>query len=222
MIPILLLGFLLGLRHAIDVDHVVAVTTIVTRERSFARAGLIGIAWGIGHTVTILVVGIAIIAFDVVFSPHVALIMEALVALMLIVLGVINLVGALRRQNHHEHPHPSAAPASPRPRGVLPLVRPLIVGIVHGLGGSAALTLLVLATVHDALPAVVYLVLFGVGTIAGMMLITTALALSFRFATERFARLDRYLGYVTGSGSVAFGAFLAYRVVVDDGLFASS
>src|SRR6202521_831490 len=97
LIAILLLGFFLGMRHATDPDHVVAVTTIVSRERSVLDAALIGALWGLGHTFTILVVGSAIILFKLTIPPRLGLSMELSVGVMLILLGVLNLTGVLRR-----------------------------------------------------------------------------------------------------------------------------
>ena len=93
LLSIVVLGFFLGMRHATDADHVVAVTTIVSRERSVGAAALIGVLWGVGHTLTILLVGGAIILFGIVIPPRMGLTMELSVALMLILLGVLNLTG---------------------------------------------------------------------------------------------------------------------------------
>src|ERR1700741_4210735 len=104
---ILGIGFFLGMRHATDPDHVVAVSTIVSRERSIPRAGWVGILWGIGHTLTILLVGAAIILFGVVIPPRLGLTLEFSVALMLILLGVLNLTGAMHWLSHRFSPtHP--------------------------------------------------------------------------------------------------------------------
>src|SRR5215510_10853682 len=182
---ILAVGFFLGMRHATDPDHVVAVSTIVSREKSIPRAGWIGILWGVGHTITILVVGAAIILFGFVIPPRLGLALEFSVALMLILLGVLNLSGAMRWISHkfspthpaaagrgvehshlhvhdgviHSHPHrhhgpdehhghevepPNWLSAAVAKLGWFHALRPLLVGIVHGLAGSAAVTLLVL------------------------------------------------------------------------------
>jgi high-affinity nickel-transport protein len=254
---ILALGFFLGMRHATDPDHVIAVSTIVSRERSIVKAGLVGELWGLGHTITIALVGAAIILFGLVIPPRVGLTMEFSVGLMLVLLGLLNLTGAMKwisekfspahsemigEHSHvhahgaalhvHRHTHAAgsthhAAAVSPPAwfrgpfgkLGVFHTLRPLFVGLVHGLAGSAAVALLVLSTIRDPKWAVAYLMIFGVGTIAGMMLITTALALPFSFAGYRFAWLNR--GLVTGSGllSLAFGLFVAYHIGFVDGLF---
>src|SRR4051812_25389462 len=141
---ILLIGFVLGMRHATDADHVVAVTTIVSDQPSLRRASAIGALWGIGHTITILLVGGAIVAFRVAIPPRLGLAMEFAVAVMLIVLGALNLSG--------------------RSLGATSTARPLAVGFVHGLAGSAFVALLVVAAVPSVWLGLLYLALFGVGT----------------------------------------------------------
>ena len=248
-LPILLLGFFLGMRHATDSDHVVAVTTIVSRQRSIGSAARTGIFWGIGHSLTLLVVGGAIILFGVVVPARLGLGLEFGVALMLIVLGTLNLratfrsvedVAEARHQHPHEHgdyvhnhshghgraAHGHAESAVPPARldrcfGSLKFyqtLRPLFIGIVHGLAGSAAVALLVLPLIHDPRWAMAYLLIFGVGTIAGMMLITAAIAVPVSYST-RFLFLHRHLGATAGALSLGFGLFLAYQIGIVDGLF---
>lgn len=257
-LAILAIGFVLGMRHATDPDHVVAISTIVSRERSIIKAGFIGVLWGVGHTLTILIVGAGIILFGLSIPPRVGLTMEFSVGLMLILLGLLNLTGMMSRMTEkfspahpkvigshahlhghgshvhlHWHSHSSASQhhgeglaslystAPPTKLGLFHTLRPFLVGLVHGLAGSAAVALLVLGTIREPRWAVLYLLIFGLGTIAGMMLITAAIALPFSFAGYRFAWLNRSL--VTGSGlaSFLFGLFLCYRIGFADGLFAT-
>jgi high-affinity nickel-transport protein len=247
LLSIVLLGFFLGMRHATDPDHVIAVSTIVSREQSTRGAVLIGALWGLGHSITILLVGGAIIAFDVVIPPRVGLSMEFSVALMLILLGILNLTGVLQRISGalHSHPHSHGdllhthvhhhdvagqahgggkAPAgwlddTVSRLGVFGALRPLAVGIVHGLAGSAAIALLVLTTIPTPVWAVMYLVVFGLGTTVGMMLVTAANAVPFTLTAHRFTLMNRYLRVTSGVVSVGFGLFLAYQIGVVDGLF---
>jgi high-affinity nickel-transport protein len=253
---ILMLGFALGVRHAADADHVIAVSTIVTRGRSAGAAMVVGALWGIGHLLTVAAVGAAIILFNVTISPRVGLSMELSVGVMLVVLGLSNLTGvtqyltmaltpgapaAIHSHPHshgdyvHSHPHghqpefhghrEDQTPAARLDRmlngiGAYQTLRPLFVGIVHGLAGSAAIALMILATIRDPFWAVAYLLVFGLGTIAGMMLITIAIATPLAFADRQFAGINRYLAWSSGLLSLAFGIFVVYHVGVVDGLFA--
>ena len=257
LVSVILLGFFLGMRHATDSDHVVAVTTIVSRQRTLRGAVMVGALWGLGHTVTIVVVGAAIIFFDLVIPPRVGLTMELSVALMLVLLGILNLTGLLRQVQdalggsaaHHSHPHAhndyyvhahdhrhdpedhghreQDTPTGRLDRrfgrlGLYRLLRPLIVGVVHGLAGSAAVALLVLATIRNPLWATAYLAVFGVGTIAGMMLITGAMAVPLAYSTRRFEQAGPLLARASGVLSLAFGLFLAYHIGFVDGLFTAA
>lgn len=253
---ILALGFVLGMRHATDPDHVVAVTTIVSNQRSMKRAAAIGAVWGLGHTLTILLVGGGIILFKWAIPPRVGLTMELAVAVMLIVLGLANLggtIGWLSRQrgappsshpvHSHAHSHgdyihthahghvperhPHAEGATPLARldaqlGALPpyrLVRPLVVGIVHGLAGSAAVALLVLTAIRTPSASLLYLLIFGVGTIAGMSLITAVVGVPFAYASPRLAGFQRHLRVTAGLISLGFGLVVAYQIGIVEGLF---
>jgi high-affinity nickel-transport protein len=231
LLSILLLGFFLGMRHATDPDHVVAVATVVSRERTLRAAAPIGAIWGLGHTLTILLVGGAILLFGVVIPPRLGLTMELSVGLMLILLGGLNVAvvarqaRAVARRGAHGHAAADAAMSGIDRRlgrfGAYRIVRPLVVGVVHGLAGSAAVALLVLGTIRDPAWAIGYLAVFGVGTIAGMLLITTALAMPFAYAARRFGRLHRGLVVASGVLSLAFGLFLVYDIGFVHGLFTS-
>jgi high-affinity nickel permease len=257
LLSILAVGFFLGMRHATDPDHVIAVTTIVSNQRNSMRAALIGAFWGLGHTLTIFVVGAGIILFNLVIPVRVGLSMELSVAVMLIILGLINVAGFVRSmpagsmQNHeeekvvhshahshgdyiHSHPHahqPEGHPHAPDHTplawmdrafgriGVYQYLRPLVVGIVHGLAGSAAVALLVLTTIRNVHWAVAYLLIFGVGTIGGMMLITMSLASAFTMVGKGRQKFSRRLALASGLLSLSFGLFIAYQICFVNGLF---
>jgi ABC-type nickel/cobalt efflux system permease component RcnA len=253
LLSILALGFFLGMRHATDSDHVIAITTIVSRERDVRHAAIIGMFWGVGHSITLLVVGGAIIVFGLVIPQRLGLSLEFCVALMLIILGAFNLRVALRSvharststdSEHHEHPHRHGDYTHSHPHGHSPdahghseesvpparldrrfgdsrtyrALRPTIIGIVHGLAGSAAIVLLVLPIIREPLWAVMYLSVFGAGTIAGMILITTAIAVPFS-CSARFEFLHRHLGAAAGVVSFSFGLFLVYQIGFVNKLF---
>jgi high-affinity nickel permease len=255
-LSILAVGFFLGMRHATDPDHVIAVTAIVSNQRNSMRAALIGAFWGVGHTLTILIVGAGIILFNLVIPVRLGLSMELSVAVMLIILGMINVAGFLRSMpttstqnverealvhSHphqhgdfiHSHPHTHQPEGHPHSSSQTPLawldralgrmsmyqyLRPLVVGIVHGLAGSAAVALLVLTTIRNSHWAIAYLLLFGVGTIAGMMLITLGIASTLRLVSRRRQSVSRSLAMASGLLSMAFGLFVAYQICIVSGL----
>lgn len=261
LFSIIAVGFFLGMRHATDPDHVIAVTTIVTRQRKLSRAAFTGAFWGIGHTLTIFVVGTIIILFDVVIPARVGLSMEFSVALMLIFLGVMNVAAFLRSvptvsidkstssdpevvhthpHSHgdyiHTHAHGHAPEAHTHSSGSTPLawldrlfgnlalyrpIRPFAVGMVHGLAGSAAVALLVLATIPNARWAIAYLLVFGAGTVAGMMFITLSIASAFKYVGRERTIFSHRLGLVSGLLSLAFGILLVYQIGFGNGLFTS-
>lgn len=210
---VLLLGFVLGVRHATDADHVVAVSTIVSRRGEMRAAGLVGAAWGAGHTLTIVVVGGAIVLFSLAVPPRLGLAMEFAVAVMLVVLGVANLAGRERAHAHADRGQDDDH------RLVAQLARPLGVGVVHGLAGSAAIALLVVTTIRSPGVALLYLLLFGWGTIVGMAMLTSVIALPFAMTANRFARFHRTIVQASSLASIGLGVFLAYKIGIADGLF---
>lgn len=196
----LLLGFLLGMRHALDADHVVAVTAILTREKSLAKAARVGAWWGLGHSATILLVGGSIVVFRLTIAPRVALAFEFIVALMLIALGILSLLRA-------------------RDETAVSTFPPLVVGIVHGLAGTAAIALLVLAAIPAPIDGLVYLLVFGLGTVLGMIAVTAAIAAPTMAATHRIGSLRRAIRVGAGALSLIFGAWLAGDIGIGKGLF---
>lgn len=207
-LPLLGLGLLLGLRHALDPDHVVAVAAITARTRRLAPAAWLGMVWGMGHTLTLFTVGGAIILFNLVVPARLGLSFEFAVALALIVVGFLNL-----------RPGGGGAAQSPAAPAPLPALRAFVVGLVHGLAGSAAVALLVLATVRDPRWGCGYLLVFGLGTLIGMALITTGIASPLALAGRRWPGTTSHIRAFTGVLSLAFGAWLVYQIGWLDGLF---
>lgn len=249
------IAFLFGMRHATDPDHVVAVSTIVSREGSVRRASMLGLAWGLGHTVTIVAVGFLIIVFRLVLPPRAGLAMEFAVGLMLIFLGLKNLGGAFKWMRevmrleasdhrassgshtqynddepcvqahpavHGDHSHHSAMAALDRSlfkSELYQFVRPLLIGIVHGLAGSAAIALLVLTTIRSVPWAIAYLTVFGVGTVLGMMFITLTLGSTYAYIERRSSGISRHFSSITGAISMVFGLAVVYQIGFVDRLF---
>ena len=191
-LSLLMLGALLGVRHALDPDHVVAIGTITASVPSRRRSVIVGAMWGLGHALTLMFVGGSIVLFRVAVSARVGLAMEYSVALMLIALGLLNLASA----RHAEPADPSRA-------------RPFIVGMMHGMAGSAAIALIVLAAIRETATGMIYLALFGLGTIAGMIGVTALVAFPVTMTVAAVGVSRRWLLVASGLVSVVFGLLLA-------------
>jgi sulfite exporter TauE/SafE len=225
----LALGFGLGLKHALDADHVVALSTIVGRERSIWKSALVGVVWGLGHTTSLFLAAVAVVALRLAISPLLGSSMELCVGLMLMFLGADLLRrvrrGDLRIHSHvhehdgtehvHLHVHPDAHAKSHHWHHA-PGVRPFFVGIVHGLAGSAALMLFVLGTISSPWAALLYVIIFGAGTIAGMLIVSTLLSLPFALAS-RLPGVVHRIQLAAGIGSFAFGVFYTWQVAFGSG-----
>jgi ABC-type nickel/cobalt efflux system permease component RcnA len=240
------LGFVFGLKHATEVDHVVAVSTVVSEQRKLARSILVGALWGAGHTASLAAAGVLVLALRIAIPERVANWLEFGVALMIIGLGASALVRALQRRRAdahiHRHRHrdglshvhvhfheretehaPAAAAVAPAEAHSHALARvgfkPLVIGAVHGLAGSAALTLLVLAQVDSAALGMLYLAVFGLGSIFGMVLMSGLIGLPFALAAHRVSGLHYYgLQTIAGAASIVFGLWYAYETGVASGL----
>ena len=201
MLTAVLLGFVLGLRHAFDPDHVIAVSAIVARHRSAWKASWIGVCWGIGHGATILAIGLLVIVLRVAIPEGFARGMEIVVGGLLVLLGIVNLL--------------AATPAASLPSRGAPLRASLLrsgaVGLAHGLAGSAPVALLAMAAMHTRAAALAYLVVFGLGTITAMLAFSLALGAPFaRLGAS--AGLSRWVTAGTGMLSLLFGAYLIYEI----------
>ena len=191
-LSLLMLGALLGVRHALDPDHMVAIGTITAGVPSRRRSVIVGAMWGLGHALTLMFVGGSIVLFRVAVSARVGLAMEYSVALMLIALGLLNLASA----RHAEPADPSRA-------------RPFIVGMMHGMAGSAAIALIVLSAIRETATGMIYLALFGLGTIAGMIGVTALVAFPVTMTVAAVGVSRRWLLVASGLVSVVFGLLLA-------------
>jgi len=209
-LAVLALGFVLGVRHASDPDHVVAVAAIAARQRRLAPSVAIGALWGAGHSVTILLAGGAILVFNLVVPPRLGLALEFGVGLALAAVGALNVFG----QGGFVAASPSAARTTSW--------RAFGLGLVHGLAGSAAVALLVLATVHDPRVGLLYLLVFCAGTLAGMVLVTLGLAAPVRLMGARWPGLGVPLRYVSGALALGFGVYIVYVTGVNGGLFGAT
>jgi len=224
-VTVLVLGFALGLKHALDPVHMVAVSTIVSESKSIARSSLVGTFWGLGHTMSLLLAGIAVIAFRIRIPERMALWMEFAVALMLVILGAKALLKPLRGWNVHIHRHshdgsshihlhlhrPGEEGAHHHRHLIGFGARPFFVGMVHGMAGSAALMILVLATIPSALAGLLYIAVFGLGSVGGMLIMSSLISMPFVLTRKRFRLLSEGLQVTVGLFSLSFGLFLAWH-----------
>ena len=258
LVSVLAMGFLLGMKHATESDHLAAVAALATRQRSWLRTIRQGFAWGAGHTLTLLLVGSAVLALGAAIPPKLDRALELCVGLMLVALGVDVLRRLQRERIHfhvhrhadgevhfHAHSHARAPHAVRLPLGIrhvpeqlpriavtldrsfeshehqhvhkLPL-RALLVGMMHGLSGSAALVLLSLQTVKSIPLGVVYILIFGLGSIAGMAMLSCAIAVPLRLSTVYLTGLHRSFNAIVGIATVCLGGWMIYRIAIVEGL----
>ncbi|KMM35767.1 HupE/UreJ family protein [Guptibacillus hwajinpoensis] len=203
LLSLLVIGFLLGIKHAIEPDHVIAVSTIASRTRSLWKSSLAGVYWGIGHTATLVLGGTLLLLFNTTITNQWAMSLELIVGCMLIFLGIKTLV--MKKQKTEM-------------KGNRTYIQSGFIGFVHGLAGSAAMILLTMSTVETLWQGVVYILIFGFGTCAGMLCFTTVLGIPF-IATKRQLSLNKRLTQLTGILSVGFGFFYIYEIGVTGGLF---
>ncbi len=225
----LALGFVLGLRHALDADHLAAVSTFASEEKSLLRSSLIGVSWGMGHTAALLAFGIAVAAFRLALSPRLSQVLEFIVGCMLIALGVNVLFkltqgSALHAHAHAhdgvEHKHLHVHVAEPRHehqhhhehRTLRLGGRPFMVGVVHGLAGTAALMMLVVGTLPSLLLAAAYILVFGAGSIGGMVVMSVLISVPLALAARRLRLLERGIRVAAGLFSLGFGGYITWQV----------
>ena len=228
MLSILFLGFLIGMRHALEADHVAAVASLVTKDTSMASSVKHGVAWGLGHTITLFAFGSAVILMDSLMPKHLALGLEFIVGLMLIILGIDVLKRLYQNKVHfhrhkhndgkehfhahshkgekehklenHDHEHANRFP-----------LRALFVGLIHGMAGSAALILLTLQTVKSPVLGLLYMCLFGLGSIIGMAALSIIISIPLRYSPKGLTWLHNGFHFVIGIITIAIGTILVYE-----------
>ncbi|HEX8370924.1 MAG TPA: hypothetical protein VF604_20430 [Pyrinomonadaceae bacterium] len=232
-LAILGFGFLLGLKHATDADHLAAVSTIVSQRKSLWSSAIIGGVWGLGHTISLFLAGVFVLLLDFKISEQTERILEFGVGVMLFLLG-LNVLRKLAQGGHlhfhahehgervHVHPHiheraPDEEPHTHHGFSFSP--RALIIGMIHGLAGSAALMLLIIPTIESQAVGLLYIVVFGIGSIGGMMLMSFLVGLPFTLTASRFNRFNHILQSIAGLVSVALGLFILYEKGITEGLF---
>jgi sulfite exporter TauE/SafE len=231
-LAILGFGFLLGLKHATDADHLAAVSTIVSERKSLWSSAIIGGVWGLGHTISLFLAGVFVLLLDFKIGEQTERILEFGVGVMLFLLGA-NVLRKLAQGGHlhfhahehgervHVHPHVHAdAKDEPHTHhGFSFSPRALIIGMIHGLAGSAGLMLVMIPTIESRGVGLLYILVFGVGSIGGMMLMSFLVSLPFTLTASRFNRFNYILQSIAGLVSVALGLFIVYEKGITEGLF---
>lgn len=211
LLPILLLGFLLGIKHAIEPDHIIAVSTIASDTKSIKRSIFAGVYWGIGHTATLFIVGMFLILAKNTITDTVALSLEFIVGIMLVTLGINSVLSIIKHRHYHAH---SSSPIEGNKR---PHIKSFFIGLIHGLAGSAAMVLLTMSTVATAWQGAMYILIFGCGTVIGMLCFSTVIGIPFVLSSGK--QLNRYLTNLAGIISILFGLYYMYNLGVNEGLF---
>lgn len=221
---VLFIGFVLGLRHATEADHLAAVSTIVSEKKSLFTASIVGGLWGVGHTISLFAVGLIVIFLKLQITESVEAKLEACVGLMLVILGVNALRKLFRSEKLHAHTHEHGERAHTHfhthvnerseeshhrfsPRSV-------VIGMVHGLAGSAALMLMIVPTIQSPLVAVSYILIFGIGSIGGMMVMSLLIGLPFHFTATRFDLLNKGIRLCAGIFSLGLGFSIIYKKLI--------
>lgn len=227
-------GFVLGLKHAVEADHLAAVSTMVVERQSLWGSALVGGIWGLGHTISLFVAGVFVLLLDFQISENTERWLEFGVGVMLTLLG-LNVIrklvsgGYLHFHSHdhgahiHAHPHVHDGSEAKHPEIAHSLgnnPKALVIGLVHGLAGSAGLMLVMIPTIPSKAVGLLYIVVFGVGSIGGMMLMSFLVGLPFHFTAFRLNRLNQVLQTVAGVVSISLGLWIIYEKGVSEGLFA--
>ena len=239
LLSILLLGFLLGMKHATEVDHLAAMATLATGRQSLAQTLRQGVAWGVGHTLTLMLFGGIVLLLGKAIPKSMESALELTVGLMLIVLGIDLLRRLIKQKIHfhahehepdvrhiHAHSHASSTTMPQRRQAFmqhqvhdhqhlhpekLPL-RALLVGMMHGLAGTAALILLSLSAVHSMAIGMLYILIFGFGSIVGMAVLSVVVSIPLRFSLGRLAWLQQGISVAFGAFSCLLGTAMVYRI----------
>lgn len=221
----LTLGLLLGARHALDADHIAAVTTILSRNPCLRTGGLIGLAWGVGHTVTVVGIGLVLIGWEITIPQTVAQALEFAVGLMLVGLGLSLGVRVIRGGGHvHDHEHDGTRhwhwhrhrdpTVHDHDHWMRLSLRPLFVGMCHGLAGTATLVLVVASAVPSFGSAALSLVAFGLGSVLGMILTALAVSVPLVMSAALGRQAQTALQGLAGLGSIGLGLFIMAEIAL--------
>ena len=207
------LGFVLGLTHAFDADHVVAVSSLVSKHNNVKKGILAGIIWGLGHTTTIFIIGLIILITKITIPEKIALSLEFIVGIMIVYLGASVIYDVIKNKKHlHKHSHEGVTHfhlhSHKKKTSHTHYHKPFIVGLIHGMAGSAGLMLIVLSTAKDIISGIYYILFFGIGLMIAMSFASGLISLPFILTSKKSVRYNKNIKYATGIFSILFGLSL--------------
>jgi ABC-type nickel/cobalt efflux system permease component RcnA len=228
MFGILSLGFLLGMHHALEADHIAAVSSIAARRSGVREIVKHGLTWGLGHTVTLFLFAGAALLLGQMISEHLAERLEFAVGVMLVILGGYVLWQLWRDRVHfhshvhngiaHFHAHSHRGETGPHEHSRHEHEhgfrwRTLVVGLIHGMAGSAALLVIAVSQVSNPVYGLLYLVLFGVGSMIGMGMLSAVIAVPLAISARSLTWANRTLQVIVGFVTVGIGVSTIYATV---------
>jgi high-affinity nickel permease len=223
---ILLFGFVLGIKHAVEADHLAAVATIVAERKHLLSSTIVGGLWGVGHTSSLLIVGLLVIILKLKITDRIEAGLEAVVGIMLVILGLNAFRNLLRKEKIHVHSHEHDGfkhihihahedeKLEENHHFMRFSSRSVLVGFIHGVAGSAGLMLLIVPTIKSPAIALVYILIFGIGSIGGMMFMSLLVGLPVHFAAGSHRILNKTILGLAGCFSVGLGVFLVYEKLI--------
>lgn len=218
LIGLLGFGFLLGLKHAFDTDHIAAVSAI-SKNTSIKKSSLSGVFWGLGHAISLLVIGFIVLLFKIRIPEKLGLSLELIVGVMLVILG-LNVLITVNKNKAHFHKHKHGKEEHMHFHSHLITEKhghnhqSFFIGLVHGLAGSAALTLLILTTIDSLFAGVTYILIFGIGSIIGMVLVSNLVSLPFRLISKKLEISHKILRLGTSFISIILGLSIMYKTML--------
>jgi len=217
------LGFLLGVEHAFEPDHIVAISSLISKEKNLKKTTILGAIWGAGHTTTLFLAGIIILTLKITIPETIALSLEFLVGLVIIFLGFYVIRDIIEKKKHiHKHTHNGRTHTHIHShKGTdqhTHYHQSFSVGLIHGLAGSAALMLLILSTFNSLIIGIIYILLFGIGSMVGMAIVGGLISIPFIYSSKKSSSINTVIQYGTGMISIGFGSYLLFKIGYLEGL----
>ena len=202
----------------------VAATSIVSKHKDLKKTTLLGAIWGLGHTTTLFIVGIIVLTLKLTIPETIAMSLEFFVGIVIIILGLLVIRDIVVNKKHiHKHTHDGSTHlhlhSHKETESHMHYHKSFLVGLIHGIAGSAALMLLILSTINSIPLGIAYILVFGLGSMVGMAIVGGLISLPFIYTSKKYASINTNIRYITGTVAIAFGAFLLIKIGLIEGLF---